>query len=206
MDRPENSYPELIHYLRRYTTLDTLEISQIAACIEPVKLQRGEWLLHPGEQCEHLYYVRKGMIRTVAEGSKSEITAWVTLPLRFVTATYSYIKHKPSIVGLQAIARSELLRIAKADVKQLYQSIPALKDVSLAIMNEHYIDLERLYIFCLSHSARQRYANLYSYFPDLFFKVPLKYLASMIHVKPETLSRIRKLVDWTDGELSTGTE
>lgn len=194
----------LIHYLRSFKSLDQQQVLLIEANCESVRINRGEWLLSEGDTCNYIYFLNYGMIRTVAD-QDAEVTAWVTLPHHFITSTHSYLKKRPSMVGLQAIAKSELIRISRDAAKELYYHIPVLKDISLAIMNEYYIDLERLYIFCLAHSARQRYEHLHAHFPDHFFKVPLKYLASMIHVKPETLSRIRRLQQNNDDELLAGT-
>jgi hypothetical protein len=52
--------------------------------------------------------------------------------------------------------------------------------------------LEDRVVHHLSLSAEQRYDALFRMAPDLFSQVPLQYLASMLGMKPETLSRIRK--------------
>ena len=44
----------------------------------------------------------------------------------------------------------------------------------------------------LSMSGDERYRYLQNTNPDLFDQVPLKYLASMMGMTPESLSRIRK--------------
>ena len=44
----------------------------------------------------------------------------------------------------------------------------------------------------LAMSGEERYAYLQEENPDLFDTVPLKYLASMMGMTPESLSRIRK--------------
>lgn len=186
----------LVNYLKYFTPLDRNQLIRIEAAVQFISVNRNQWLLQEGDYSDGLYFLNSGMIRTVSGNEESEVTVWVTLPHHFVTSAYSYIKKQPSYVSLQAISRSELLWISRGQIKQLYQQVPVLNEISLAIMNEYYIDLERLYIFCLAHSAQQRYIDLLTYFPEHFIRVPLKYLASMIHVKPETLSRIRRR--WQD--------
>jgi len=41
-------------------------------------------------------------------------------------------------------------------------------------------------------SAEERYNQLFEYNKELFNVVPLQYLASMLGMAPETLSRLRK--------------
>ncbi|RYD59167.1 MAG: Crp/Fnr family transcriptional regulator [Sphingobacteriales bacterium] len=183
----------IIHYLKSFAPLDKRQVSLIASLAKIVSYSRHDWLLTEGAYCDGMYFLNTGMVRTVFGQEDKEVTVWVTLPHHFLTSTYSYIKRKPSMIGLQAISKAELIWFEREDIRYLYREIPVLRDISLSIMNDYYIELERLYIFCLAQSAKQRYANLYTHFPDHFMKVPLKYLASMIHVKPETLSRIRRM-------------
>ena len=199
-----NTYPSIFSYLSRFAELSYQQKQLIESYIEPVWVPRGEWLLKEGDSCGHIYFLTQGLIRTVVDYADTDVTVWVTLPDHFLSSAYSYVKKKPSIVGLQAISKSMVLRIPRSAVKFLYDEIPVLKDISLSILNEYYIDLERLYIFCLAQSARQRYANLHAYFPEHFLRVPLKYLASMMHVKPETLSRIRRIQQNNELDFETG--
>lgn len=182
----------LLYYLQSIAALNKKEILLIEAASKPINLEKNDWLLKEGQRCNGIYFLLTGMIRTVAEDEEREITAWITLPNRFVTVANSYFHHLPSTVGLQAIARSELLWFSDTDIKRLCRVIPALKDVFLFILHERYSELERLFLFCLARSAQQRYINFYTHFRELFFKVPLKYIASMINIQPETLSRIRR--------------
>lgn len=52
--------------------------------------------------------------------------------------------------------------------------------------------LEARVFALLSMSAEERYKFLFSQNAELFQQVPLKYLASMMGITPESLSRIRK--------------
>ena len=188
-------------YLQSLATLTSQEVQLIQSCLRVQTLHRMEWLVEQHQQSDCIYFLNSGMIRTVVANENEELTVWVTLPNHFLSATYSYIKHQPSIIGLQAISRAELVYISRTKLKMLFEQIPALRSAAIFVMNEYYIELERLYIFCLSQSARQRYDHLYHHFPEHFLKVPLKYLASMIHVKPETLSRIRRLNSRSGNDL-----
>ncbi|RZL20414.1 MAG: Crp/Fnr family transcriptional regulator [Pedobacter sp.] len=180
-------------YLQSMAAFSTAEIRMIQNALHVQTLHKMEWLIEQEQQSDRIYFLNSGMIRTVVGSEDKELTIWVTLPNHFLSAAYSYIKHQPSIIGLQAISRSELVYINRGELQLLFEQIPVLRNVAIFVMNDYYIELEQLYIFCLSQSARQRYDHLYHHFPEHFLKVPLKYLASMIHVKPETLSRIRRL-------------
>jgi len=45
----------------------------------------------------------------------------------------------------------------------------------------------------LHTTAKQRFENLINEEPQLFKNVPLQYIASMLGITPESLSRLRKM-------------
>ncbi|MFT7589349.1 MAG: hypothetical protein ACI959_001567 [Limisphaerales bacterium] len=55
-----------------------------------------------------------------------------------------------------------------------------------------FITLEDRVFSFLSMSAEERYQMLFHMQLELFNQVPLQYLASMMGMSPETLSRLRK--------------
>jgi len=55
-----------------------------------------------------------------------------------------------------------------------------------------FITLETRVFHQLSMSAEQRVLNLFEINPEIFLRVPLQYIASMLGMTPETMSRIRK--------------
>lgn len=189
--KPRKHLP-FIRYLLSFASLDQKQILMIEAAAKTLSIDKNNWLLNAGQYCDGAYFLLNGMIRTAVTEDDEDITVWITLPCQFIISSASYRQNEPSTVGLQAVAKSKLLWFSSADIKMLHQNIPQLKDIALSILREHYLQLERLYTFCLARSATKRYLNFYAHFPELFFKIPLKFLASMIHVQPETLSRIRR--------------
>jgi hypothetical protein len=52
--------------------------------------------------------------------------------------------------------------------------------------------LEDRILTYLSMTAEERYNHLFNFNPELFNQVHLQYIASMLGMTPETLSRLRK--------------
>jgi CRP/FNR family transcriptional regulator, anaerobic regulatory protein len=58
--------------------------------------------------------------------------------------------------------------------------------------------MEKRVFEMIALTAEQRYEILLKERPDLIQRVPLQYLASMLGISPETLSRIRKKITFVN--------
>ena len=62
-------------------------------------------------------------------------------------------------------------------------------------MEEIYQYMEKRILSFLTQNAEERYRSLVTENPRLIQDVPLRYIASMLGITPETLSRIRQKVN-----------
>ncbi|HEY1033150.1 MAG TPA: cyclic nucleotide-binding protein, partial [Flavipsychrobacter sp.] len=74
----------------------------------------------------------------------------------------------------------------------LGESIPEWHKLEKLFIAKCFIILEERVNSHLFMTAEERFQQLLSLQPDLFNQVPLQYLASMLGMTPETMSRLRK--------------
>jgi hypothetical protein len=70
--------------------------------------------------------------------------------------------------------------------------IPRWQELEKLFMAKCFGMLEDRIVHQLSYSAKERYQHFFENNKTLFNQVPLQYLASMLGMAPETLSRFRK--------------
>ena len=70
--------------------------------------------------------------------------------------------------------------------------VPKWVELEKMFITKCFSILEDRILQHLSLSAEERYNQLFEFNKELFNVVPLQYLASMLGMAPETLSRIRK--------------
>jgi hypothetical protein len=83
------------------------------------------------------------------------------------------------------------LRIHYDVLQNLYTSSLAINKIGRKITELLYIRRTKHDFALVTKSARERYADLVSYQPDLIKSIPQKYLSSYLGIKPESLSRLR---------------
>ena len=60
------------------------------------------------------------------------------------------------------------------------------------VLIEQVYAFERRYVYLGTYDAYARYEQFIKMRPELFTRIPLKYLAQYLKITPQTLSRIRK--------------
>ena len=65
--------------------------------------KKGKLLLKEGEICQHMYFVRKGIVRGFIKEGEKDITTWITAENELVTSIYGLDDQRPAKENMQAI-------------------------------------------------------------------------------------------------------
>ncbi|NNJ56583.1 MAG: Crp/Fnr family transcriptional regulator [Bacteroidia bacterium] len=156
------------------------------------KMIKGDFFVREDKQCNQLSFIKSGNLRIfkITDQGK-EITQWISTDGDLVTELNSFIFDQPSRWNIQALSDVELHSLSKTEYHDLPQLVPIWPELEKRFLAKCFITLEdRVYSF-LSMTAEERYNHLFTYKKELFNQIPLNYIASMIGMTPETLSRIR---------------
>jgi CRP-like cAMP-binding protein len=123
-----------------------------------------------------------------------EVTKWISTKGYFVVDLSSFIFRLPARWNIQALTDCEIYVIDYKDYQKIGQFVPRWSELEKLFIAKCFVILEDRIISHLSMSAKDRYIQLFNFNKDLFNQVPLQYLASMLGMTPETLSRMRKKV------------
>lgn len=172
-------------------TISAAEIKLFFEEFEVRSLETDDYFLKEGQVCNKIGFLTKGMVRHFYVDAKEETTRWVSLEGDFFISLASFITNQPSSHHLQAIAPSEVWELPKERWLKLYQDHAWVKELWARILEINCVGFENRVYQQLARSAEQRYEYIISRFPNFIQKVPQKYIASMMGVKPESLSRLR---------------
>ena len=183
---------ELENYLRTYMNVADEDMESLVAYFHPDSLKKGEYFFRQGRVCDRLSFHRSGLLRVFAVHGDKEVTQWISSKGSLMTDLNGLICDAPARFSAQALTHCEFYTIEKKDylrLPELVSAWPALERVLIA----RCFDFMELRVFSLlSMTGEERYQYLQGQNPELFNQVPLKYLASMMGMTPESLSRIRK--------------
>lgn len=181
-------------YIQGIEDFTDAEMEQIMSHFKPMSLPAGEYFVDEGLVCNHIGFITRGFVRSFYEINDVEVTTMINTKHNIVTAHTSFTLQRPSMQYIQAITDSELLVLTHDSMEQLYRDFPKWERLGRLITERVYGYVESRVVDYLSLSPEDRYRKLLQENATLLKKVPLRYVASMLGITPETLSRIRNKV------------
>lgn len=185
---------DLERYLQSYFGIGGKGLAQVAQLFVPQTLHRQQFLLQTGQYDRSMSFLRTGFLRIYADAAngQKEITQWITTPGSFVMDLASFTFEQPARWNIQALTDCELYTISQADYRRIGDFYPAWPELEKLFLAKCFVTLENRVFDQLSCTAEEKYLQLFNTNPAIFNEVPLQYIASMLGMTPETLSRIRK--------------
>lgn len=158
------------------------------------ELKKNEVFITEGEVCHLVGLIEKGLMVCVYNKDGEEIIDEFGFENGFITNYYSFLTQSPSRKEIRALEPSILHIISRQSLEKLGSQYPFIEKMS-RIMNEKlFLRAHDRIQSLLLDSAQERYKKMLAQRPDLAQRIPQYMLASYLHVKPETISRIRKKI------------
>jgi CRP/FNR family transcriptional regulator, anaerobic regulatory protein len=183
---------ELEKYIHIYFGVSFEDTSKISTFFKPLKLKKGDYFLKAGRYSDRLGFVQTGIIREYVFINDKEITKWISTKGYFVVDLSSFAFQQRARWNIQALTDCELYVIDNLSYQSIGEVIPSWPKLEKLFIAKCFTVLEDRVLQHLSMTAEERYNQLFSFNKELFNQVPLQYLASMLGITPETLSRLRK--------------
>ena len=156
------------------------------------RLQSKEVLLNFKQQDSNLYFVKSGCVRLfVIDKNGEQINLGFGYENSLITCFQTFIEGKPSLISIEAILETELIAISKADLMQLIHSNSEIALWYQSMLEYTLTGHIQRQVELLTLKPYERYDVFVKRSGHLINRIPLKYIASYLMMKPETLSRIR---------------
>ena len=176
----------------KLVSLNEEEWAAISSCIKERTFKKGEFLCRHGQVENYLSVVYKGTCRGFYSKDGEEISVTFMFENDYVSAYYSFLTYRPSLMSIQALTPVHVLSISKTDLDKLCDNYKSLERIGRLNAERIYRRKEEREVALLTMSATERYIDLLNRHPKLLKQIRLKYIASYLGIKPESLSRIRK--------------
>lgn len=155
------------------------------------KLKKNEHLLREGDYCNFGVFVHKGCIRHYYFNDGVESTGNFFFENAWYADFESFLYGKPSKLNIEALEDCELCLAYKDDFDKLVIQYPVFNSFLREMMERTIKGLTGKGMSMTLLNPEERYLALIKYRPKVVERVSLKYIASYLGVKPESLSRIR---------------
>lgn len=179
-------------YLQKHLSIPAAQLPEVVPLFQEEQLAKGDYFVKKGRLCRKLGFLMEGYLRFYFTTETKEITHWIFWKDQLVTDVSSFYLQTPSKWHIQAMTDCQLYTISDEHYQQMKEIVPGWDRINQTFIVKCFSSLEnRVYTF-LSMTAEERYQYLFDAHKELFHQIPLNYLASMLGITPETLSRIRK--------------
>ena len=186
----DNTSP-LISLFNRFHPVNEEMEKRINQYTFPVTFKKNKFIISPVERNKYLFLIMKGVVRGYIKDGKAEITTWISKEGEIIGTIRNLWLKGDSDEYLQALEDVELISIPHVLTEYLYENFPEANIIGRKMMELHYRSAEERAYLCRISSAEKRYKRFLLSFPDLIHRVSLKYIASFLAIRLETLSRIR---------------
>ncbi len=143
----------------------------------------------------HIYenFIVSGILRKYRlEQTGVEITTAISTSSCFFSCFSSYTNRQISNENLQAITDCVLIRARREDIDLLLKKGRTLQQYTLLVFQKIIDEQKQNALDLVNLTAKERYLKLLHQHPRLIQNVPLQYIASLLGLTPQSLSRIRK--------------
>jgi CRP-like cAMP-binding protein len=181
-------------YIDQFIDLPAEELEALINSIEVRSVDKKVRLTDVNETEKYLYFVIKGLARKFFLKGKEEIITQIAKEGELISSSVSYFSGMPSGYVIETIEPTTFYSLHHDRAEQLYSRYPKLERLSRLIITELFLQKEVWELERIRFSTKERFLRFMTDNPELFQRVPQKYLASYLNIKPETFSRLKHLL------------
>ena len=184
----------LRQYVSGYVALTDDEFNLLAGKIIIRNFDRRAQLLRVGETEQYMNFVVTGLVRMYFYKGRTELITNIAREGELVSSSASFLSGRPSHYFIETLEPTTLLSVTRADLDSVYQESVRIERLGRLLTTQFVMQKEEWEHECMRLDTRERFTRFMERNPDLVQRVPQKYLASYLNMKPETFSRLKSVV------------
>lgn len=194
------NYFEYAHkYLNKFMPISRSELGELLRYCEIRKFNKREKLVKLGEVDNYLNLVVKGLVRKYIPVRKDEVILQLATEGHVVQSEISFLTKTPSIVELETLEPTILLSLTHDRMEEALDRFPKGERLGRLIITGMFVKKDENRYNRLLKSTRERFFEYIENHSHMLQRIPQKYLASYLQIKPETFSRLKALIGRKNG-------
>ena len=190
--------PSLIEYahryLQRFMTITIDELKMLLSYCEIRQVEKRTILVKEGEVDNYLNMVVKGLVMKYVRVKKNDMILQLATEGHVIHSEISFLTRTPSLVFVETLEPTVMLSLTYDKMEEALDKFPQGERLGRLILTGMYVKKEESRYYRLLKSPRERFLDYLNAHPHMLQRVPQKYLASYLNIKPETFSRMKHLV------------
>jgi CRP-like cAMP-binding protein len=182
---------QLIVLLNSIAPLSPALEAYLRSILQLKNFKKGATILKEGQTCEYIYFIESGLVRIYHWLEKGEVTTWLLKEGDVFISVRSFFRQQPSRDSIQALENCIIWGITYDQLQEICRLFPEFCWHRIFLTEEYYVRSEDKHGDRLMLSGAEKYALLTEHDPQMFTRVPLKYIYSYLGVSKPTFDRIR---------------
>jgi len=185
----------LLDFLNKFIPLSLDEYNElIAPCIIKRHFDKKSIVTIAGEVENYINFIDSGLVRKYYKKINEEINTQISYEGHIIHSQESFHSRTPSEYSIETIEPTELSSITYECLEKMYSSSEKMQRLGRLIITATMVLKDKWQSQLVKLSPRERFISFVTRHPELMQRVPQKYLASYLNIKPETFSRFKHLV------------
>ena len=190
----EAGYP-FLEYLQKFIPLTQKEYQEeIIPIVKIRSFEKRQRLLEAGVIEDNFNYILEGLVRKFYQKGTSQINTQISMEDQMILSQESFHSRQPSEYFIEAIEPTRVVSIRYDDLETLYSSSHRMERLGRLIVTYSMVIKDRWQLQLVKMTSRERFLNFVTRNPEMMQRVPQKFLATYLNIKPETFSRFKHLL------------
>jgi CRP-like cAMP-binding protein len=158
--------------------------------------EKGEIIINEGDKTNHVFYIRKGLIRSYLINQKGEeITFQLFAEKQLFGNVHSLLFNEPAKFTFETLEKTKVYFTDVKTFQDLSNSNSEFLNNEIGRFGRQILKraFQRIDSFVFL-SPEARYLQYLKDYPNIVNRVPDKYIANVLGITPVSLSRIRRRV------------
>ena len=186
---------DLLTFLNQFIKVTVEDFAELLAWTEPRQFEKKTILTKPGEVEEFMYFITTGLIRKYFLKKDQEIITHIVKEGGIIGSGESFLTGEPSKYFVETLEPTTAFAISRQKLEGMYRSSKKWEKLGRIMTTQYFLVQEMRLMDNIRFSTRERFVKFMNENTDLLQRVPQKYLASYLNIKPETFSRLKHLMN-----------
>ena len=158
------------------------------------KFTKKEQITRAGEVENWINFIGKGLIRKFYLKGEEEINTQISMEGHIIHSQESFHSRTASEYSIETIEPSIVVSSTFDQLESMFAQSQHMEHMGRMIITHTMVIKDRWQMMLVKLSPIERFIHFVTRNPEMLQRVPQKFLASYLNIKPETFSRFKHLI------------
>lgn len=183
------------NYLHKFIDITEAEFTHnLLPVIKVRRYGKKEKVIKAGDIENYFNFISKGLVRKYYKKGMHEINTQISYEGHIILSQESFYSRLPSEYYIETIEPTIFVSISHDDLERVFAQSHRMEHLARILATYAMVIKDNWQIQLVKMTPRERFLNFVTKNPELMQRVPQKFLASFLNIKPETFSRFKHLL------------